>query len=85
MAVLFRQSRTTRTSAPAATPYRPGIADLTPRLLPRLWPYWVTVYRRTWRGSVITSFLMPFLYLTAMGIGLGSFVDDNAGPAALVE
>ncbi len=63
--------------------YRPSLSDLTPRLLPRLGSYWVTVYRRTWRGSVITSFLMPFLYLTAMGVGLGSFVDDNAGPRAL--
>ena len=54
-----------------------------PRLAPRLLDYWVTVLKRTWRGSVVTSFLMPFLYLTAMGVGLGSFVDDNAGPQAL--
>jgi lipooligosaccharide transport system permease protein len=52
-------------------------------MVPRLGDYWVTVYRRTWKGSVITSFLMPFLYLTAMGVGLGGFVDDNAGPQAL--
>jgi lipooligosaccharide transport system permease protein len=32
------------------------------------------VYRRTWRGSVFGSFLTPMLYLTAMGIGLGSMV-----------
>jgi lipooligosaccharide transport system permease protein len=32
------------------------------------------VYRRTWRGSVFGSFLTPLLYLTAMGIGLGSLV-----------
>ena len=63
--------------------YRPGLGDLTPRMVPRLSDYWVTVYRRTWKGSVITSFLMPFLYLTAMGVGLGGFVDDNAGPQAL--
>lgn len=63
--------------------YRPGLGDLTPRMVPRLGDYWVTVYRRTWKGSVITSFLMPFLYLTAMGVGLGGFVDDNAGPQAL--
>lgn len=54
-----------------------------PRLAPRLTDYWVTVLKRTWRGSLITSFLIPFLYLTAMGIGLGSFVDDNAGAQAL--
>ncbi len=39
--------------------------------------------KRTWRGSVVTSFLMPFLYLTAMGVGLGSFVDTKAGETAL--
>ncbi len=54
-----------------------------PRLAPRLTDYWVTVLKRTWRGSVITSFLMPFLYLAAMGVGLGSFVDDRAGAQAL--
>ncbi len=50
-----------------------------PRLSPRLVAYWVTVFRRTWRGSAISSFLMPVLYLAAMGVGLGSFVDK--GPA----
>lgn len=35
------------------------------------------VYRRTWRGSAISSFLNPILYLAAMGIGLGSLVDEN--------
>jgi lipooligosaccharide transport system permease protein len=54
-----------------------------PRLATRMTDYWLTVFRRTWRGSVITSFLMPFLYLTAMGVGLGHFVDKNAGSTAL--
>jgi len=39
-------------------------------------------YRRTWRGSVFTSFLNPILYLLAMGVGLGSLVDANL-PAGL--
>lgn len=54
-----------------------------PRLAPRLLAYWLTVTRRTWRGSVITSFLMPFLYLTAMGVGLGHFVDRGSGVSTL--
>ena len=29
------------------------------------------VYRRTWRGSVISTFMNPVLYLLAMGVGLG--------------
>ncbi len=41
------------------------------------------VYRRTWRGSVISTFLSPAMYLLAMGIGLGALVDRGAGSAAL--
>lgn len=33
------------------------------------------VYRRAWRGSLFGSFLQPTLFLTAMGLGLGSLVD----------
>lgn len=39
----------------------------------------VIAYRRTWRGTVITSFVNPVLFLTAMGAGLGSLVDDGTG------
>jgi lipooligosaccharide transport system permease protein len=38
--------------------------------------YWSTVYRRTWKGSAVSSFLLPVLYLVAMGVGLGGFIDD---------
>lgn len=37
------------------------------------------VYRHVWRGSVITTFLNPALYLAAMGLGLGTLVDDGSG------
>ncbi len=35
----------------------------------------LVAYRRTWRGSVISTFLNPVLFLSAMGLGLGSLVD----------
>ena len=35
------------------------------------------VYRRTWRGSVFSSFVLPVMYLLAMGVGLGTLVDAN--------
>jgi lipooligosaccharide transport system permease protein len=35
-------------------------------------------YKRTWRGSLTTSFLYPVLYLSAMGVGLGSLVNHHA-------
>jgi lipooligosaccharide transport system permease protein len=40
-------------------------------------------YRRTWRGSVISTFLNPILFLLAMGIGLGKLVDSGSGDATL--
>jgi lipooligosaccharide transport system permease protein len=39
-------------------------------------------FRRTWRGGVFSTFLAPVLFLAAMGLGLGTFVDD-ADSAAL--
>src|SRR5687767_2497106 len=36
------------------------------------------VYRRKWRGSLFFSFLQPTLFLTAMGVGLGSQIDQAA-------
>lgn len=41
------------------------------------------VYRRTWRGSVISTFLNPIMFLLAMGVGLGTLVDDGGGTASL--
>jgi lipooligosaccharide transport system permease protein len=40
-------------------------------------------YRRTWRGTVITSFVNPVLFLLAMGVGLGELVDRSGGIEAL--
>jgi lipooligosaccharide transport system permease protein len=43
----------------------------------RQFDYWAIGYRRTWRGSVITSFLSPLLYVLAMGVLLGGFIDGD--------
>ncbi len=45
----------------------------------RSYAYWLVVYRRTWRGTVITSVLSPVMYLAAMGVGLGSLVKSGHG------
>ena len=37
------------------------------------------LYRRTYRGSIFSSFLSPVLFLLAMGIGLGTYVDSSGG------
>jgi lipooligosaccharide transport system permease protein len=35
-------------------------------------------YRRTFRASIFSSFLSPVMFLTAMGLGLGSYVSASA-------
>ncbi len=40
-------------------------------------------YRRTWRGSVISTFASPLFTLMAMGMGLGSLVDQAGGPGGI--
>ena len=39
--------------------------------------FWLTDYRRTWRGSIYSSVLNPTLYLAAMGLGLGTLVNHH--------
>ncbi|WP_454859428.1 ABC transporter permease [Promicromonospora soli] len=41
--------------------------------------YLVLVYRRTLRGTIISTFLSPLFFLLAMGIGLGSLIDERTG------
>lgn len=35
-------------------------------------------YRRVWRGTAVTSVVTPVVYLLALGVGLGVFVDRSA-------
>jgi lipooligosaccharide transport system permease protein len=44
--------------------------------------FWLTDYRRTWRGSIYSSLLNPLLFLGAMGVGLGTLVNKQ-GDAAI--
>jgi lipooligosaccharide transport system permease protein len=48
----------------------------------RVFEHELMVYRRSWRGTLFSTFLSPVLFLAAMGIGLGSFV-DKSNPGAL--
>ena len=47
-------------------------------MVARQFDYWLTVYLRTWKGSAISSFLMPLLYVGAMGVLLGGYVDQGS-------
>ena len=48
----------------------------------RQFQFWLTNYRRTWKGTIYSGVLNPVLYLGAMGLGLGTLVDKH-GTASL--
>ena len=50
-----------------------GIAEGVGRQL----DYWRTVYRRTWKGTAISSFVAPLFYVVAMGVLLGGFIEGD--------
>ena len=47
----------------------------------RVFEYQVVSYRRVWRGTLFSTFLSPVLFLAAMGLGLGAFVDQGGRSA----
>ncbi len=59
--------------SPPVIPPAPGHLAMIGRQL----DYWVTVYKRTWKGSAISSFVMPLFYVVALGVLLGGFVDPG--------
>jgi lipooligosaccharide transport system permease protein len=60
----------------ASRPTRPG----PPRFL-RVAEYHARVHRRLWRGNLLVMLLGPGLYLLAMGLGVGSLIDDRPSSA----
>lgn len=63
-----------------ATPVTTATGPRTSRaaMVARQFDYWLTVYRRTWKGTAVSSFLLPLLYVGAMGVLLGGFVDQGS-------
>jgi lipooligosaccharide transport system permease protein len=47
----------------------------------RAYEHQALLARRTWRGSIFNSFFSPTMFLLAMGVGLGSYVDKSGGSA----
>lgn len=41
-------------------------------------------YKRVWKGTVVTAFVNPVLFLVAMGHGLGSMVEQGVGDVSYV-
>jgi lipooligosaccharide transport system permease protein len=46
----------------------------------RVFEHRLVIYRRTFRASLFSSFLTPVMFLAAMGVGLGGYVDRSTDP-----
>src|SRR5438067_11088438 len=44
---------------------------------------WLSAYRRVWRGTAVTTVVVPILNLLAMGYGLGALVDRHGGVSGM--
>ena len=56
----------------------PGLVTMLGRQVDKWW----TTYRRTWKGSAVSSFLEPWLYIAAMGVLLGGYINGGVGGAS---
>ena len=54
------------------------MATISPPLTLRSFAYWLYQYKRTWRGTLVSTVLFPVLFLASMGLGLGSLVDSSS-------
>ena len=52
-------------------------------LVGRAVDFWRVQFRRTWRGTWASTVLTPLGFLAAMGLGLGSIVDNGSGASTL--
>ncbi len=67
----------TTSPTPSAAPARPTGSLSAWEGMVRQYDYWLTVLKRTWRGGVVSSFLTPLLYVVAMGVLLGGFIEAD--------
>jgi lipooligosaccharide transport system permease protein len=68
----------TAAAAPALPPAPAGW-----RLTGRAVDFWRMQFQRTWRGTWTATVLTPLGFLAAMGLGLGSIVDNGAQATTL--
>jgi lipooligosaccharide transport system permease protein len=68
-------------------------ADVAERARPRLprvpaltvLEYYLVAYRRTFRGSVFSSFLLPVLTVLGFGVGVGAYVRQGVGGVSYLD
>ncbi|MFA5860897.1 MAG: ABC transporter permease [Candidatus Thermoplasmatota archaeon] len=56
-----------------------------PKLAFRVWQREVTLYKRIWPSTILSSLLDPIMYLLALGFGLGAYVSQGIGGHSYLE
>ncbi|MEV0392521.1 ABC transporter permease [Polymorphospora rubra] len=47
--------------------------------------YNIVGYRRTWRSSALSSFLLPLLTVVGFGVGVGSYIEGGVGGVSYLD
>ena len=47
----------------------------------RVWQRNITIFRKYWKTILFPNFVEPLLYLAALGLGLGAFIQQGASTA----
>jgi len=47
--------------------------------------YWLVTYKRVWRGSALSTFVLPLLTVLGFGLGVGEYVDDGLGGVSYLD
>jgi lipooligosaccharide transport system permease protein len=58
---------------------------MSPTLASRVVEANARAYQRVWKGTVVTAFVNPVLFLLAMGLGFGSMVDRGVGGVTYIS
>ncbi len=44
-----------------------------------VWQRNASMYRRSWKTNILPNFFEPVFYLTALGVGVGSYISEMGG------
>lgn len=58
---------------------------VSPRLALRVWQREVTLYKRIWPSTILSTLLDPIMYLLALGFGLGAYVTRGIAGHSYLE
>jgi lipooligosaccharide transport system permease protein len=56
-----------------------------PKLAMRVWQREVTLYKRIWPSTILSTLLDPIMYLLALGFGLGAYVTQGIAGHSYLE